>query len=264
MILYELKILKINLHKIQNLNKNDNSIPKFIFQTWYTLDLPPKMRENVELLKQQNPEFEHYLFNDEECIQFIKDNFDQNVVDAYNSLVPGAYKADLWRYCILYIYGGIYLDIKYNCINNFKLINLTNKENFVRDAEDIYMNMHNTNIYNALLITLPNNEILLKCINQIVKNVKNNYYGYNCLYPTGPALLGSFFNLDDIKLLELNHQYKIINNFIYRYIYYNNTIILKEYDEYRTELNKYQNISHYGLLWHNKHIYTFTDYPQIN
>ena len=32
-------------------------IPLNIFQTWHTLDLPPKMKENVELLRRQNPEF---------------------------------------------------------------------------------------------------------------------------------------------------------------------------------------------------------------
>ena len=37
-------------------------IPLKIYQTWVTKDLPPKMRERVELLKKQNPKFEHFLF----------------------------------------------------------------------------------------------------------------------------------------------------------------------------------------------------------
>ena len=31
---------------------------------------------------------------------------------AYHALVPGAAKADLLRYCLIYEYGGVYLDIK--------------------------------------------------------------------------------------------------------------------------------------------------------
>ena len=102
-------------------------IPLNIFQTWITKDLPPKMRENVERLKQQNPRFTHHLFDNNDCREFIKDNFDSEVLNAYDTLIPGAYKADLWRLCVLYIHGGIYMDIKLNCINGFKLIELTEK-----------------------------------------------------------------------------------------------------------------------------------------
>jgi len=246
MISYKLKIVKLNLHKIKNLNKINNNIPKNIFQTWYTQDLPPKMKENVELLKQQNPELEHYLFDDEECLQFIKDNFDKNVSDAYNALIPGAYKAHLWRYCILYKYGGIYLDIKYHCVNDFKLINLTNKEYYVKDRPEKC-------IYNALLAILPNNETMLKCINQIVENVQNNYYGDNPLSPTGPLLLGSFLNNDYIQ--NLNLKFKRFENENKEYILLNDEIVLKNYEEYRDEQSKSQINKHYGELWWNKNIY---------
>ena len=44
---------------------NYNSIiPLKIFQTWFTKDLPPKMKTRVEILKRQNPRFEHFLFDD--------------------------------------------------------------------------------------------------------------------------------------------------------------------------------------------------------
>ena len=49
-------------------------------------------------------------------------------------MVPGAYKADLWRYCILYIYGGIYIDIKLEPINGFRFRELLDKEYFVLDC----------------------------------------------------------------------------------------------------------------------------------
>ena len=33
------------------------------------------------------------------------------VRQAYDSLIPGAFKADLFRYCVLLIYGGVYADV---------------------------------------------------------------------------------------------------------------------------------------------------------
>ena len=82
------------------------------------------MAKYVELLKEQNPEFEHYLYDDDDCRNFISKHFDEEVVEAFDLLIPGAYKSDLWRYCILYVTGGIYLDIKYKPIYGFKLIEL--------------------------------------------------------------------------------------------------------------------------------------------
>lgn len=32
------------------------------------------------------------------------------VLSAYDKIMPNAYKADLFRLCILYVYGGCYID----------------------------------------------------------------------------------------------------------------------------------------------------------
>ena len=102
----------------------------------------------TDLLKSQNPEFIHYLYDDEMCRNFIKNNFSINILYAFDTLIPGAYKSDLWRLCILYKYGGIYLDIKYSCNEPFKLLQLCNKEYWVRD--------YHYGIYQALMVNLPN------------------------------------------------------------------------------------------------------------
>ena len=108
-------------------------IPLDIYQTWTTKDLPPKMRERVEILKRQNPRFTHHLYDDNDCREFIRTHFRPDVLAAYDSLIPGAYKADLWRLCVLFIHGGIYMDIKLICANGFKLIELTENDHFVKD-----------------------------------------------------------------------------------------------------------------------------------
>jgi mannosyltransferase OCH1-like enzyme len=147
--------------KREHLTQN-STIPLNIFQTWKTKELPPKMQECVNNLKASNPEFTHYLYDNNDCYEFIKNNFDKDVLDAYDNLIPGAFKADLWRYCVLYKNGGVYLDIKYQPVNNFKLIDLTDKEYFVRDVT-----ISGHGIYNAFMICKPGNKFLLKAINKI-------------------------------------------------------------------------------------------------
>jgi mannosyltransferase OCH1-like enzyme len=248
--------LQKKIEIINNYNKFNNPfvikekyysiIPLNLFTCWHTKDLPPLMKQNYEELKKQNPEFNHYLYDENECREFIKNNFDESVLNAYDSLIPAAYKADLWRCCILYINGGVYLDIKYNCVDGFKLISLTEKEHFVRDRPDKC-------VYNALIVALPKNEILLKYINQIVENVKNKYYGNGSLDPTGPILFGQFFSCDEINNLD-SYFTSIINNNIEKfYIVYKDTKILSVYPEYREEQKQGQ--IHYNEYWINKNIY---------
>jgi len=222
-------------------------IPYNIFQTWYTKDLPPKMRERVEILKKQNPKFKLFLYDDHDCREFIKNNFKPDVLNAYNSLIPGAYKADLWRLCILFIYGGIYLDIKLVGVNGFKLIELTEKEHFVFDRVP-------NSIFNSLMVCKKGNIYLLKSIYQIIKNINNNYYGNSPLAPTGPEMLGNVAIQNKILLnIDMTHFMK--GGFI---IYKNRFVFSTEYPEYNSERsNTYQSIKteRYDILWDKKKIY---------
>ena len=220
-------------------------IPLNIYQTWHTKDLPPLMLQNSQKIKINNPAFNYQLFDDNDCYNFIKANFDKSVLNAYASLIPGAYKADLWRYCILYINGGIYLDIKYGPINNFKFINMTESEHFVLDADK-------NGIYNALLVCLPKNQKLLGAIKAIVENVKSKYYGSSVLSPTGPLLLNRFFTQPEKQSLDMYHTYFTFDN---RFIVYNNYVILKNYPGDINEADRFKKIKHYAILWHKRQIY---------
>jgi mannosyltransferase OCH1-like enzyme len=255
-------IPKYDLEKIKKINeimkynkllkpfifkKNYNSIiPLHLYTCWHTKELPPLMHKNYEKLVSTNPRITFHLYDENDCREFIKNNFNDDVLNAYDSLIPCSYKSDLWRFCILYKMGGIYLDIKYECSNGFKFLDLTEQEYFVRDYG-------NKNVYTALIVALPENNILLNCINQIVLNVKNKYYGNNSLEPTGPSLLKNNFTQEQINSMILYHD--VITSINKYYIVKNNRIILSVYDEYRNEQSLFQKMSHYSILWNNKQIY---------
>ena len=230
--------------------KVNSIIPLNLYTCWHSKILPPYLNYLYESIKKDNPEFNHYLYDEEMCADFIKKNFPEKVFYAYNSLIPNAFKADLWRYCILYINGGIYYDIKFSCVNNFKFIYLTENELFIRDRPTNY-------IYNALIVVKPKNEILKKCIDKIAYNVKNKIYGNDCLSLTGPGLLGSFFTLEEYNS---NPNYFLITekdgkNDKYIIVYNGEIILLSDDILYRKCQNKNQIVPHYGELWHQRRIY---------
>ena len=229
-------------------NSYNSVIPLDIYQTWFTKDLPQKMRERVELLKSQNPEFNHYLFDDNDCREYIKKHFGPDVVYAYDRLIPGAYKADLWRLCVLFVSGGIYLDIRFCCTNGFKLIELTEKEHFVKDRPCY-------SIFNALIVCTKGNIFLYKSIMQIVENVKKKYYGFSPLYPTGPKMLGSVIIKNKLSVnVDMKHHDG--GGYI---IYKNVFVISTEYPEYNNEKNSQNNQINkkaYSEMWKEQTVYT--------
>jgi len=229
-----------------NISSYQKNIPTNIFQTWQSKNLPPLMRKSVENIIKLNPEFKYFLFDDIDCRNFIKKYFTPDVLYSYDKLIPGAYKADLWRYCVLFIHGGIYLDIKYNPLNGFKFINLIESEHLVADINNVY-------IYNALMVCKPKNSLLYNAIRKIVDNVKNNYYGENFLAPTGPALLCNFVSTND-SIVDLKHE-ELDGDIDYKIIYYMNIPILKSYDNHALEVRKYSRKKHYSALWNQKKIY---------
>src|SRR3990167_6037901 len=86
-------------------------IPKKIYQSWKTKNLPENMAQIVQKTREMNPEYEYELWDDDDCRAFLMKNFGQNYVNAFDILIPGAFKCDFWRYAVLFVNGGVYMDI---------------------------------------------------------------------------------------------------------------------------------------------------------
>lgn len=255
-------ILNLNLNLnliIPNENQNPTiPIPKNVFMCWSTLDIPLKMKEVIQINHQLNPEFTFYLYDDKMCREFIRDHFDIEVVYAFDTLIPGAYKADLWRLCVLFICGGIYLDIKYKCVNGFTFANVIDKEYLTLDlpSNQWINNMHG--IYNGFMVCRPYTSFLWKCICGIVYNVKHKEYGKSCLFPTGPGLLGDIYFAEIIEKTEFLHKittdFECVFSTNLKNIVFRNTAILEIYPEYRKDQQQETKV-YYSLLWNRRRIY---------
>lgn len=169
-----------------------HNFPRNVFSTFETYEIQMKKYNSVIFNRMMNPGYHHYFYNDDDRRNMIRDNFDSNVLRAYDDLVPGAYRADLWRLCCLYLYGGIYIDDKLVPLVNFdSLLNKYYNEECLL-VEDFYGFEH-YGVYNAFIISKPNNVYIKKCIDRIVENINNHYYGNDAWSITGPRVLGDIF-----------------------------------------------------------------------
>ena len=80
----------------------DQLIPKRIYQTNDSTLVPlHRNKFSTEAWKQLNPEYTYHYFDALDRRKFIETHFDANVCKAYDMLLPGAYQADPFRYCLL-------------------------------------------------------------------------------------------------------------------------------------------------------------------
>lgn len=146
-----------------------------------------KMRISQNLLLFKDCEYK--LYNDQTGRALIKNNFNDSVLGAYDRLIPYAYKADLLRYCILYLHGGWYMDLGIRCVSRVEIeddspVSMMAFRDLQRNAVSSWA------CSNSIIWSRAGNPVLKECINRIIKNVNRQYYGINKLAPTGPLLLG--------------------------------------------------------------------------
>eukprot|EP01135_Chromosphaera_perkinsii_P009969 Nk52_evm4s1992 gene=Nk52_evmTU4s1992 len=86
-------------------------IPRFIWQTMK--QLPSTIPPHTQTFIDRNPAWKYIAVDDHDCQEFMEHFYSgTSVLWAFNNVNPrlAAMKADIWRYAVLYVYGGAYID----------------------------------------------------------------------------------------------------------------------------------------------------------
>ena len=154
--------------------------------------LPDNISENVRHFKELYFDFRYHLIRDVEIEGILLKFFHVDVFNAYQQLRPLAFRADLARYCLVYLYGGWYADISLKPLFRYQLPRKCKFFYFVDHGDGSMRPAPSAfDCQNGLFYSDKGSSILLDAIKSIVKNCKNKYYGYTSLSPTGPTLFGS-------------------------------------------------------------------------
>lgn len=208
------------------------SIPKIIHQIWFQgEDFIPKHLVNYQnSWKEKNQDYQ-YMFWD---MNSIKDLIKQaNVVwitETYDNFPLMIQKIDFAKYIILYLIGGIYIDMDMKCLKPLnsllELPNMNNKKvllsnltfDFIQRV--IFLLTGNLNIRNivnnGIIMCEAKHEIILNTIKYVYQN-KDNFFKNKSnflyiFYSTGPLALSNalidYTNKNKNKLdeIEILHQ----------------------------------------------------------
>lgn len=188
---------------------------KNIFQIWYQgkENIPNEtFKENVKNWEVLNPDWK-YVLADDAMLKKVCGMFSQKCLNAYNRAKAMHTKIDLGKIVLVYLYGGIAVDIDmyvlrslnsseqikqiisdYNYDQKHVLglskLNITNIESVINSG---YPSMFN----NAVFLASPKNPLLKKWIETVIDNIshleKKNYDKMNYVaYTSGPIVLNKF------------------------------------------------------------------------
>jgi mannosyltransferase OCH1-like enzyme len=204
------------------------SIPKNIYQTHKSINYintKPKLVKAMKSWLKHTKEFNYVFYNNEMCDEFIKNNFDENVYKAYSMLPIAVMKADLWRYCIIYKYGGIYSDTDTVC----KI-----KPNFfINDSLLTIVPENETHLCQWVFSAPKNSPILKSIIDLSVERILNTpIKGEHIIhYLTGPALF-----TDGIEKYLIENNYPIFENKKHYHNYPNPILLVFNYDNFHKNI----------------------------
>ena len=193
------KIERFSNYEVFPTNEVLEPIPKVIISTYYDKNkIPQKVFKNI---KKYAYDYQYIVFDDSQIITFLKKYYPSNVLNTFHELDKGAHKADLFRYCYLYIYGGIYLDIKTELIEPIQ-------KTFDKPYTNFYtvLSLHKPTIYQGIIASAPKNPIFLQLIDHIV-NVKKPVKRYFEFTVDFYKKLRNYYNF-----YEFNNQFYLDEN----------------------------------------------------
>jgi hypothetical protein len=118
----------------------------------------------IRAWKRLNPEYKIDFSLDDNCVEFLNNEFGKNYGELFKKIPKGMYKADFWRLCKLYLNGGVYADVD--------LVPRIPINNIIKDRHTFYtcIAVNNSSCFQAFIITTPRNPLILSCIFSFIEN----------------------------------------------------------------------------------------------
>ena len=128
--------------------------------------VPPIMREWANTWIKLNPEYHYNFVDDDGMRKFIRLSF-PDYLQAFEKMKHGASKADLWRYLVMFKYGGVYADVDCICVNPL--------QDWI-DPDTAYVTQLGVNkdVCQWLIISIPRNRIFLRAAERALGNFLND------------------------------------------------------------------------------------------
>jgi inositol phosphorylceramide mannosyltransferase catalytic subunit len=175
------------------------TVPAIIHQVWLNKDdrapgVPDKYVPKINRMKSMNPGYEHRLWDTKKANELFQSPVLQRWKTFFErSLVLHIEKCDFLRYAVLYMYGGVYVDVDFDCILPFDTVDMRKRE-FMWVLDHQYWT-HNVKyvgekpVYNGFLASSPRHPIFKDLMDFIMFSYMPDRL---VMCSTGPVAVGKF------------------------------------------------------------------------
>jgi mannosyltransferase OCH1-like enzyme len=177
---------------------SDTRVPRVIMQTGSSRQIPLRFYEATRNLLRASGSFGYRFYSDAEAEAYLRNNCGgiPGLIRAYESLIPGALRSDLFRYCYLYHDGGCYLDMGMNVdLDRGPLLSLESVLDSAR-RKDVHVIVPEDSgfgfLYNGVIFAIPKHPVFMHAMTIAADRIQRRFYtneDYGALIVTGPQLL---------------------------------------------------------------------------
>jgi inositol phosphorylceramide mannosyltransferase catalytic subunit len=171
------------------------TIPRIIHQTWKDESIPAPMQKLVASWKWNHPGWEYRLWTDTQNREFIKTYY-PDFMERYDSYPYHIQRVDAVRYFILYTFGGLYVDLDFECFHSLEQLLSEHECLFGLEPQE-HHEIHNRDhiIGNALMATVPRHSFFRAIIDDLADyNPPPQHRNNLVLETTGPFMLTRLYN----------------------------------------------------------------------
>jgi mannosyltransferase OCH1-like enzyme len=159
-------------------------IPKLIHQTSKTEEIPPKCIPHQAKLRALHPDWTYRLWTDADNLDFVRKEY-PDFLDTFVRLPKNIMRADVIRYLLLYRLGGLYLDLDYEMLKPFDLLNYSAVLPWETDSQRV---PGDGRIANSLMAAEPGHPFFKMAIDDLKANPPLDPAS-DVLHSTGPDFL---------------------------------------------------------------------------
>ncbi len=164
-------------------------IPKIIHQTWKVTRLDRQQQADVDTWTGLNKGYIHKLWTDEDMLEFFQTSM-PGYLATFQALTAIAERVDFFRYCLLYVFGGVYADLDTECLRPLAEYVPTDAEAVVGLETVFGSEPDESSLYcQWTLASRPGHPLFKAMIEDIVANANTVYSpdpDMNVMLKTGP------------------------------------------------------------------------------
>lgn len=165
-------------------SQSTDAVP--LVQYWHDGKPPEEIAELLGSFRRHNPGMRHLVFDERSAATLIGEHFGEGELRAFRSCAVPAMQADYFRYCAVYVLGGVYSDADLRCRGDLSSLSA--------GAAGTLFGAPQKAVVNGFFAFAPRHPLLHLALRVATANIERRTSG-NVWWTTGPLVFSALAGL---------------------------------------------------------------------